>query len=772
MKKIYFALLLIAFSINVVFAQTKLSGKVVSSVDSSGIPFVAVVLCDKTDSSQYLYSTITDMEGSYVIPEVRNDTYLLLASCLGFDKYSVSLNVEGSDIVRNIVMSPSLTELSEIEVLGRTKEKAFNKTSYLITASDRQKSSNSIDLLKSVPKLYVDNLSKSVSLKTGGAVKILLNGLSATEHEILAINKNEIASVDFIDFPPARYSEYSAVINIITKEKTSGGTAGFDLTNSCNPVYADDMVYFSYNKGASKIAFQYSFDYDDDRKDFDNSNYKYSLRGVDYDRNEESSGKSRTNGHCINLTYSSQKINDYAFNLKLSPSYSFNELDYKSLLTLGRNNDIEMGFSDYYYKSELFNPVADLYFSKTIADKHELALNVVGTGYVSNSKRKNCDVVDVADTLLNDFTNADNDKYSLIGEVAYNVTLGKQRLGAGYKGSVANDRYNELASADVLSYTASINYNKLYAEFGGNWGRFDYMMNCEWTNTVFSEDISSNRYANNAFTPRFRIEYSLSDISSIKFTGKSSLEQPSLADLSNDRFYISNEVVRHGNPALKPYWMCSGDLEYEYIGDILEFYAECEYSHGKKSFVPVYKIQDNFIGIYNENSKYVDVLKANLIAEYAPWDQLLDLYVLVGVNNYKARLEDGMVINHTSFPVMGYVAFNVLNGWNFGYMFRVPTKSMGERYIMTATNTSNVWISYDAENFSIGLEWDWPFSNKKTHTETYSNDVLDYHSKSGSYAYGNMISLNFSYNFQFGRKYNDVEKKLKNQDNDSGVMIK
>lgn len=98
------------------FSQNNVKGIVVAD-DSlkTPIPFVAVVLGDVADSSKFLYSTITDMSGMYHFSGVEAGYYILVAQCLGYDKFSERINISGKDVEKNITMASSINELGEVE---------------------------------------------------------------------------------------------------------------------------------------------------------------------------------------------------------------------------------------------------------------------------------------------------------------------------------------------------------------------------------------------------------------------------------------------------------------------------------------------------------------------------------------------------------------------------------------------------------------------------------------------------------------------------------
>ena len=77
------------------------------------------------------------------------------------------------------------------------------------------------------------------------------------------------------------------------------------------------------------------------------------------------------------------------------------------------------------------------------------------------------------------------------------------------------------------------------------------------------------------------------------------------------------------------------------------------------------------------------------------------------------------------------------------------------------------------KQWSAGLGVYYPFINSwRTGYKTVSNSIVYNTGNTHIYDNGNMFVLNFSYNFDFGRKYKEKEKIINNSDSDSGVFQK
>jgi TonB-linked SusC/RagA family outer membrane protein len=92
---------------NEVFQERTITGTVTSAEDNSGLPGVSVIVKGTS------VGTVTDIEGAYTLGVPNNST--LVFSYVGFVSEEV---VVGNQSVVNIVLTPDLTQLEEIVVVG------------------------------------------------------------------------------------------------------------------------------------------------------------------------------------------------------------------------------------------------------------------------------------------------------------------------------------------------------------------------------------------------------------------------------------------------------------------------------------------------------------------------------------------------------------------------------------------------------------------------------------------------------------------------------
>ena len=78
--------------------------------DQSGMPLLGVnIILEGTSKG-----AVTDFDGNYTISDVENGTYTLVASSLGYAKFTQSLKVDGDDITVDITMKEDAQSLDQV----------------------------------------------------------------------------------------------------------------------------------------------------------------------------------------------------------------------------------------------------------------------------------------------------------------------------------------------------------------------------------------------------------------------------------------------------------------------------------------------------------------------------------------------------------------------------------------------------------------------------------------------------------------------------------
>lgn len=201
MNKFFSFLVICACSLNVAFAQNRVTGKV---TDASGepIPGVSVLVKGTTNG------TITDLDGNYSLSVPTGSS--LAVSCIGFVTQDVLV---GDRSIINVTLEEDALHLEETVVIGYGVQKKVNLTGSVSSVSSEELLSKpvmntSLAIAGLVPGLSV--IQNSGRPGSGASVKIrgtgtfssagtnplvLINGFSGSMDDV---DPNDIESISFL----------------------------------------------------------------------------------------------------------------------------------------------------------------------------------------------------------------------------------------------------------------------------------------------------------------------------------------------------------------------------------------------------------------------------------------------------------------------------------------------------------------------------------------------------------------------------------------------
>jgi TonB-linked SusC/RagA family outer membrane protein len=230
MNKFFVCIFIFLFlQVHILFSQTRgISGKVISSEDSLGLPGVTVIVKGTG------IGTITDVEGNYLI-EISDEADSLVFSFVGMQPHVVS--VAGKNVI-NVTLKPQLYEVNEVVVTALGIKRASKALGYSATSVSSKDLTEGRDrsMLNSLQgKVAGVNIS-SASGAPGASSRILLRGIST-----LGGSNQPLFVIDGVP-----------VNNSFTGSTSING--GTDFGNKINDLNPDDIENISILKGASGSA--------------------------------------------------------------------------------------------------------------------------------------------------------------------------------------------------------------------------------------------------------------------------------------------------------------------------------------------------------------------------------------------------------------------------------------------------------------------------------------------------------------------------------------
>ena len=241
---IVFLLALLPLTVQIGAAQEPGTGSVVGAVvDSESLgplPSVQVQVLERADSS-VVTTGLSDRNGRFVLPEVREGEYVVRLERLGYARRDEALTVTGAESrnLGQIALDPAAVAIDEVQVIGERSAVvvAADRDIYAVEAMAASAGGAASDVLESIPDLEVD-LNGQVTMQ-GEPPMIYINGRPAPmEGEALEIFLQQfpaenIESVEVMPNPSARYRAEGSggIVNIVLKRGTSLGLTGNAFAN-------------------------------------------------------------------------------------------------------------------------------------------------------------------------------------------------------------------------------------------------------------------------------------------------------------------------------------------------------------------------------------------------------------------------------------------------------------------------------------------------------------------------------------------------------------
>ncbi|TWI85207.1 outer membrane receptor protein involved in Fe transport [Lacibacter cauensis] len=247
------------------FAQSssRLKGEV---KDESQKPFsgITVSLLRSKDSS-LVKAAITDKSGGYLFEAVKNGSYLLGVTAVGYQKmYSNVVDVkEGAELsVPAFSLTPQAKGLQEVTVTARKPlfEQKPDKMLVNVEASPSNAGANALEILEKSPGVSVDK-DGNISLKGKAGVQVFIDGkpayLSGADlaNYLRNLQGTQLDQIEIMTNPPAKYDAAgnSGIINIKTKKTKQMGYNILATAGYSQGVYASNNQNINFNYRKNKV---------------------------------------------------------------------------------------------------------------------------------------------------------------------------------------------------------------------------------------------------------------------------------------------------------------------------------------------------------------------------------------------------------------------------------------------------------------------------------------------------------------------------------------
>ncbi|WP_430613240.1 outer membrane beta-barrel protein [Flavobacterium sp. JP2137] len=553
------------------YAQSDISGKV---FDPSKAPlgFVNVVLYNSI-TDELVAGTMSDDKGSYLFSNIKDGSYLLEISFIGFKTQKSAVFVlsnETSNVRFDFVLEEDVGLLNEVVIKSRRPTIQQTAEKLIVNLEQSQMvSSNLQDVLKKVPGIIVVNGKVTYGGQQG--VKIFVNGKTTDYMDMSSLLRDfpadNIAKVELIQQPGAEFDAEGSgpIINIILKKNVSLGTNGNVKLNTGydnRPEYGISSSIASYR---NKLNWQVDAGYK-----------KTSWR-------EDLFITRRINNEVYDQAtiapYSPKTIRfngglDYHINERQIVGFGTRVIDTDSERIASNNTDIvKSGLSEklrtensFERRSQTFNLNPYYRFEN---EGNQLILDMDYVHY-DNDNINNIYKVGASEILYDNQRYFQNGKYKIMTYKGdYKRTMGagfNWMLGTKYsKVSTDNDldsfsqNTNEefiLDPAQSNRFLIDENIFALYFKMVKKWKEWSFSGGIRWENS-YTEGTSSNphevksRNISKVF-PSASIDKKINEQFGANLSYSYRILRPSYSSLNTFVFYYDPYTFEQGNPNLKP----------------------------------------------------------------------------------------------------------------------------------------------------------------------------------------------------------------------------
>lgn len=213
-----------------------ISGRILEKNTKNPIPFTNVILL--STNKTMVTGTITDENGRFSIKGIEEGSYTLQISFIGYEAKEIPVLVgklnENFDLGK-IELTESSENLSEVIITAKKDivSSSLDKKSFNIENNISQAGGSAMDALRNLPGVTVDSEGK-ILLRGSDKVTVLIDGKQSSltgfgnQNGLDNIPASNIERIEIINNPSAKYDSkgLAGIINIIYKKQNEKGFNG------------------------------------------------------------------------------------------------------------------------------------------------------------------------------------------------------------------------------------------------------------------------------------------------------------------------------------------------------------------------------------------------------------------------------------------------------------------------------------------------------------------------------------------------------------------
>lgn len=760
-----------------VSAQVVLSGRV-AEADGSAAQYMNVALFPAADSQNMECGGITDETGHFALRPVRPGAYVVVISAVGYETLRQDLRLRmpsaGTTVVRSFTVKRANVELEEVQATALRKTESAGKSSYTFSHSQIAKSRHAADLISGIDELRIDPQTDRIALASAkpGELKILINGVAATDEDLKAIDPDKVVRCDYFSIPPARYSSVAAVVNVFTKPLDDGWAAGADATSALTTGFVNASAYARLFRGCHQFGLDYALNYRDYTDRRSQTTYAFDLADGHYDYAYNSRGAFGYVNNQIRLKYLCITSKGTVVQVIIKPDFL------RRWANDGNNARIAQPdttlFASGVTRSRLrtFGPSADLYFSRKFREQDKLDLNIVGT-YFTNKQTELSNLDADNFSIVSDDMEQRTDKKSLIAEAAYTLQFNAlTSLTFGYKATLARSSStisNVLSAGRDYDYASRSYAHYAYADFAGSFRHASLRAALGLTSMGASNDRAD--YREIFFTPTITASFPFGRHTlQLSFQGQATA--PTISQLADNATLVAPRILRTGTPSLRAATFNVGTLSYIFNSRFVDLSVSALAGTGAdyitKSFSRVSFAGGEALAISSVNGdRETDIGCVAQVVCKPLGSDALQFQANVTALNSRQKVS-GIGSYHRWYVPIKFSATYRTERWGISYQGAVTDLAPSGPYLDSDEPQSHIQAHLQIRRVRLRAGCLWLFSQAKYESRTISNPMLAYSSNTSIRDNRNMLTLGLTLDLSGGKGRDSVNLKFHNADTDRG----
>ncbi|PWV56578.1 outer membrane beta-barrel family protein [Chitinophaga sp. S165] len=213
--------------------KVNVTGVVKDATDKNPLSFVSVTL--KTPDSNFVAGTITGDDGRFSLPDIRSGNYLLIFSYVGYKPDIQPFNVGQLSAfldLGNILLTQNARSLNAVTVSGKQEDIRMDKKTFNVADNISQAGGSVLEAMKNLPG--VTTTDGKIQLRGSDKVMVLIDGRQTaltgfgSQTSLDNIPASAIERIEIINNPSSKYDANgnAGIINIIYKKEKHDGFNG------------------------------------------------------------------------------------------------------------------------------------------------------------------------------------------------------------------------------------------------------------------------------------------------------------------------------------------------------------------------------------------------------------------------------------------------------------------------------------------------------------------------------------------------------------------